>query len=304
MNNNHSSITGFEQFVQLQDFKLRTRREYLRVVRRCADHFQCDPAMLSEGQFRSYLVHLRQQRQLGASAMRVARCALQCFIENHLKQGQGWTVFEDCRVVADQTLPRVLAHEEVMAILGQLREPRFSTCLRLIYHTGLRISEAVSLQIQDLENSRSSTPRLRVRQGKGGKQRSIPMSAKMVEELRQWWRTHQHRTWLFPSPGRGEFKPLSASTRPMSTASVQHTFHLAVRMSGITKPATLHTLRHSYATRLLEAGVSIRQIARYLGHSSIQTTQIYTHLTEVSEAQVQVVLDRFYDQLGQAKSQN
>jgi len=295
---NYSSITGFEQFVELRDYRPATKSEYVRMVRRCADYFQCDPATLSEDQVRRYFLYLRQERRLGASSMKVVRYALQTFIQDHLHQGDGWRVFEDLRVAPPQTLPRVLTHGQVMAILAQVRELRFSTCMRLIYHTGLRISEALHLQLRDLEGSRTARPRLRVRHGKGNKDRSVPMSPKMVDELRQWWLHHRHPTWLFPSRGRGQSHLWPPVNRPMSISSIQLAFRLAWQVSRVQQPASLHTLRHSYATRLLEAGVGLRQIARYLGHQSIDTTQVYTHLTEVSEAQVHRVLDRLYDQLG------
>jgi site-specific recombinase XerD len=129
---------------------------------------------------------------------------------------------------------------------------------------------------------------LHIRNGKGGKDRYVPMAVVMVEELRQWWRTHQHPQWVFPSKG----EPMAAA--PMSVAAVQEVFRQAREASGIGAEATCHTLRHSYATHLLEEGVSLRQISAYLGHESLDTTVIYTHLTAISEARTQAALQVLY----------
>jgi len=301
----YPSIVGFEQFVELKDYKAPTKKHYLRQAEQCAEHFGCDPATLQEDQVRKYFLFLRQERELGTSSMRVARYALCAFFRQHLKQGLDWTVFEDLRCVRDQTLPLVLSHEEVGQVLAPLREARFRTCARLIYHTGLRVGEAVSLRVQDLRDSHGEHPQIHVRAGKGGRDRYVPLSRGMVQELRVWWRQHRHPTFLFPSPGRGERatgnslgKIMGKAIKPMSKASLQHAFHLALQISPVNKPATLHTLRHSYATRLLEHGISIRQIAHYLGHKRLETTLIYTHLTVVSEARTHAALKRLYEQLG------
>jgi site-specific recombinase XerD len=143
-----------------------------------------------------------------------------------------------------------------------------------------------------------------VRNGKGGKDRFVPMSPGMVAELRQWWCTHRNPKLLFPSPGRGwADRTLSLSqvmhqaTEPMSVSSVQMTFKLARGQSRINSAATPHTLRHSYATHLLEEGVSLRQISQYLGHESLDTTVIYTHLTSISEAKTRAALQTLHQAL-------
>jgi site-specific recombinase XerD len=123
----------------------------------------------------------------------------------------------------------------------------------------------------------------------------------MVSELRQWWNMHRHPTWLFPGPGtgwreRGRTALAAAllATSSMSVSAVQHTFRLARAQSGINASATVHTLRHSYATHLLEEGVSLRQISHYLGHASLDTTVIYTHLTAISEARTRAALETLH----------
>ena len=145
--------------------------------------------------------------------------------------------------------------------------------------------------------------RLHIRNGKGGKDRFVPIAAAMVEELRAWWKTHCNRTFLFPSPGRGWAdrseslsQSMGQSTAPMSVSSVQMAYRLARAASAVNSASTTHSLRHSYATHLLEEGVSLLQISKYLGHESIETTVIYTHLTAISEARTQAALAALYQQ--------
>ena len=186
------------------------------------------------------------------------------------------------------------------SVLAALTEPRFRTCLRLMYHCGLRVGETVRIQVTDI-HGRENPPRLHIRNGKGGKDRYVPIAPLMVAELRQWWRTHQNPKLLFPSPGRGWAdrtftlsQTMHQSTGPMSESAVQLAYRLARAASGVNPASTTHTLRHSYATHLLEEGVSLRQISQYLGHESLDTTVIYTHLTALSEARTQAALTALY----------
>jgi integrase/recombinase XerD len=277
-NYTHPSILKFKQLVELKDYRLPTKKEYVRCVWKLAEHFDGDPASLNENQVRQYFLFLRQELQASPSVMKGAKWALRCFYRECIK-ATGWTVFEDLRVAEPKSMPTVLSREEVQRLLGTVREARFATCLRLMYYCGLRISEAVSLEVKDILG-RENPPRLHIRNAKGGKDRYVPLAAAMLAELREWWRTHRN--------------PMSQTPVPMSTASVQEVFRLAQQTSGVHSRATPHTLRHSYATHLLEEGVSLRQISIYLGHESLDTTAIYTHLTAISEARTQAALRRLY----------
>jgi integrase/recombinase XerD len=297
---NYPSIVQFQQLVELKDYRGPTRKEYVRYVRKLAEHCQCDPATLSEDRLREYFLFLRQKKGYSRSPMNLAKCALRCFYRECVKV-QGWTVFEELRIAQPEVLPLVLSRQEVGRVLDAVREPRFRTCLRLMYHAGLRLGEAVALQIRDLQNTRTPEPRLHVRNGKGGKDRYVPLAPSLIAELRIWWKTHQNHTWLFPSPGRGWAErahslsqAMQRATAPMSVNAVQMAFRLARAHSGINPAATCHTLRHSYATHLLEEGVSLRQISQYLGHRSLDTTVIYTHLTAISEARTRAALTALY----------
>jgi len=290
----YESIAQFQAWVELKDYRPATKYEYVRLVRKLAEHYGGDPATLNETQVREYFLFLRQHKQWQGSAMTQARVALRSFFREVVKVGAAWTVFEELRIARPEPLPLVLNQEEVRRVLSVVYQPRYRTCLRLIYHCGLRVGEAVSLDPHDI-HGQETPPRLHIKNAKGGKDRYVPIAAGMVEELRQWWRTHRNQDWLFPAQSKGRWATTAASH--MKTGSVQQVFALARQQSGIHPQATVHTLRHSYATHLLETGVNIRQLRDYLGHHSLETTLIYTHLTELSEAKTQATLQTLYQQL-------
>ena len=183
------------------------------------------------------------------------------------------------------------------SLLCSVRLPGYRAILRLIYHTGLRVGEAVRIEVRDLRDTHTSQPRLHVRCGKGGKDRFVPLAPAMVAQLRAWWKTHLHPAFLFPGPSCGwreRAQPADAVRRAdthLSVSAVQNTFRLARAASGLPVAATVHTLRHCYATHLLEEGVSLRLISQYLGHGSLETTLIYTHLTPLNEARTRAALE-------------
>jgi len=299
---NYPSITQFQQHVDLKDYRLPTRKEYVRNLRKLAEHFQSDPAKLTENQLREYFLFLRQHKHYKHSAMKAAKFALRSFYLECLKFVT-WTVFNEVRIAEPDVLPVVLSRTEVQALLGALSEARFRACLRLMYHCGLRVGEAVCIRVRDI-HGRETPPRLHIRNGKGGKDRYVPIAPAMITELREWWRTHQNPEFLFPAPGRGWAdrtlslaQSLARATGPMSVSSVQMAYRLARASSAVNTASTTHSLRHSYATHLLEEGVSLRQISQYLGHESLDTTVIYTHLTSISEARTQAALSALYQPL-------
>lgn len=286
INPTFGSITQFKRLVELKDYRPKTRQNYVGYVWRLAEYFDCDPARLSEDQLRQYFLFLRQELQVSASSMHVIKWALRCFYLECVKV-KGWQVFSELRIAQPKTLPRVLARQEVQALLGAVREPRYALCLRLMYYCGLRISEAVSLRVKDIRG-KANPPALHIRNGKGGKDRLVPLPQPLLQELRQWWTTHRHPEFIFPATARARV------SRHLEISAVQEVFRLARAHSGAPAEATTHTLRHSYATHLLEEGVSLRQIQSYLGHESIETTVIYTHLTAATEARTHRALEALY----------
>jgi len=181
--------------------------------------------------------------------------------------------------------------------MGNVRFLRYRVCLETIYSLGLRISEGVNLQVCDMDSARMV---VHVRNGKGGKDRYVPLPQRTLELLREFWLIHRNPNWLFPRVGRGRYnryKKNSPIDKPFSRVHIQTAFKEALSASGIYKKVQVHTLRHSYATHLLESGVNLRQIQMNLGHNSPQTTAIYTHLTGIAQEKARVNLDKIMNEL-------
>ena len=192
------------------------------------------------------------------------------------------------RLRREKKLPVILSQEEVRRVLGCLRRSHFRVCLSTIYSCGLRLQEGVHLQVADVDRDRGL---LHIRQGKGNKDRYVPLPERTLVLLREYWASHRHPVWLFPAPTPMGVSPTTA-TRPMDVSGVQRAFRAALQESGIAKPASVHTLRHSWATHLLEAGVNLRLIQTYLGHNALSTTAIYTHLTRRAEEMAAETINR------------
>jgi site-specific recombinase XerD len=304
----YESLKAFQDLLSLRHQRPRTLEEYGARVRLIGEHYSADPAALSEKQVRDYLVFLIRDKGLRPASIRQARAALRLFFEKVAKV-ENWTVFDEVRTKDSRPLPKVLSRADVAAVLGALTTQRFRVVLHLIYACGLRLGEAVALEVRDIQ---SAEGRLHIRDGKGGKQRYVPLPAEILPMLRAYWKTHRHPRFIFPATGRdwrvnhratkeGQAAALAAAqaraTTPMSESSVQLAFKLALADSGVAKPASPHTLRHSYATHLLEEGVNIRVVSAYLGHASIEQTVVYLHLTEASEARAHEALARMLGHL-------
>jgi len=237
--------------MQLRGFAEKTQDAYLRGVRQLADHFGKSPEEISEEELRQYFLYLKNEKKASRSACSQALCAIKFLYEQTLKRD--WPTFKVVRPPKEKKLPEVLSREEVLRVLGCLRSFRHFVCLTTIYSCGLRIGEAVRLEVGDLDGDRMT---VHVRKGKGGKDRYVPLPDPTLKLLRQYWASHRHPSWLFPaSTPRGV--PLAEAARPISASSVQKAFRGACEESGIRKRASVHTLRHSYATHLLEEGVNL-----------------------------------------------
>ena len=215
--------------------------------------------------------------------LRIALAGIRFFFAYTLKREM--PTLDLARPAKEKRLPVVLSLEEVQRILSSVRLPRYRVLFSTLYVCGLRLREGIFLRIGDIDGARGL---VHVHQGKGHRDRLVPLPQEQLDVLRVFWRTHRHPIWMFP--GRViKSMPLD-QTRPISASSVEHVFSEAVAQSGIHKHATIHALRHSYATHLLEAGVNLRVIQIYLGHSSPTSTAIYTHLTRPSEDHVRAAL--------------
>ena len=277
----------------LEDLRLRglsskTQEAYVGAVRQLAAHCHKPPDQISEDELRQYFLYLRDVKQVAPSTLTIALSGIKFLYEHTLQRR--WTTLDLVRPAREKKLPVVLSVSEVEHILRCVHQVRYRICLSTIYGCGLRLQEGLHLQVGDIDGERRL---IHVRHGKGNKDRYVPLPERLLELLRAYWRTHRHPTWLFP----GEPQAGLLSPAPMSEDGLQRAFRAARQESGVTKPATVHTLRHSYATHLLEAGVNLRIIQAYLGHASPTTTAIYTHLTQVSEARVIATLTPVLDAL-------
>ena len=288
----HESLVRFADLLKLRSLAASTQAEYLRYIRKLATRVGGDPAGLDEAQVRAHVLHLKEAHGYSPSSMRTAVAALRAYYGLHL--GRDWKLFDLVRSPSAQTLPQVLTRPEVTRLFGVIREQRFLVVLRFIYACGLRIGEAVNVEVGDLRGGE----RVHVRQAKGNKDRYVPLPLAMAEELRAFWRTHRHPRWVFPGVGRGwrdgssAVAALAQAAEPMGVGSIQHCVRLAVAEAALPKGTCVHTLRHSYATHLLEENVNIRLISAYLGHASLETTLIYAHLTAVNEASARAAVAR------------
>lgn len=289
------SLVRFQETMRLRSLADATRAEYLRFVRKLAARHGGDPATLDEASVRAHLLRLKDEHHYSPSSMRTAVSAMRAFFGLHL--GRDWKLFDLVRSPSAQKLPTVLTREEVARLFAVVRVPRFRTLFRLIYACGLRIGEAVTLEVADLREP----GRIHIREAKGNKERYVPLPEAMRAELRAFWRTHRHPRWIFPGVGRGwkeqpaQLAQLGAAVDPMGVGSVGHCLRLARAEAKLPAGTVVHTLRHSYATHLLEEGVSIRLISAYLGHASLETTLIYTHLTAVNESHARAAVARLLE---------
>ena len=275
------------QDLQLRGYSERTVEAYVRSVAQLARFYHASPDTLTEEQLRDYLLHLTTVQKVARGTHTIALCGLKFFYQHTL--GREWTVLKVARPKGERKLPVVLSREEVWRILDCVRLPVYRACLTTIYACGLRLMEGARLQVPDVDGDR----KLVQIHGKRRKDRYVPLPDATLELLRAHWRTHRNPLWLFPTITRSHAGVLSdPAVGPISRASLQSAFVRAVKASGVHKRAHVHTLRHSYATHLLEAGVNLRLIQEYLGHNSPQTTAIYTHLTrELRDAAISPIND-------------
>jgi site-specific recombinase XerD len=267
------------QDLQLAGLSASTQDAYLRAVRGLADHFHTPPDRLTEPQVRDYLLHLQNDRHFAAASLGIAYSGIKFFYSHTIPRD--WPTLKRLRIPREDRLPDVLSIDEVRRLIAAVRTPHNRTYFWTVYSLGLRLTEGLHLQVGDIDSGRMM---VHVRHGKGAKDRYVPLPSSTLKALRDYWAGHRHPTWLFPATGR-DHREAATADRPMERSSVQGALRRAVRDLGFRKAISIHTLRHSYATHLLEAGVNLRLIQQYLGHRSLQTTMVYLHLTAASQEQ-------------------
>ena len=255
-----------------------TQRTYLTAVSNLARHFNRSPDLVTEEQVRTYLVAMAG-RGLAPSTVRTHLFALKFLFLNTLQRD--WPMLKRYRVRRIKRLPVVLSRSEVWKLIDQIRRPDIRMCVTLMYVCGLRISEAGRLRVEDIDSKRMV---MWVRQGKGDKDRQVPLPIKTLVTLREYWgQRHLSGQWLFPDgTGNG----------PLCRSAIGRAVRSACRQAGIRKGASCHTLRHSYATHLLEQGLDLRSIQGLLGHANIKSTIVYLHLTQGVMDNVRQVINK------------
>ena len=264
--------------LQLSGAKPRTQKTYLREAENLAKYFNRPPEELGEDELKEYLLHLMKERHLSEGTFRFYVAALKFLYRTTLKRE--WAVEKIRYPRAKRKLPVVLDLVEVESLFSVTKNLKHKAILMITYSSGLRASETACLKITDIDSKRMT---VRITQGKGGKDRYSILSQTTLEHLRQYWRIYRPAKWLFDGAKKEDH---------ITTHSIQLLFYAAKKRAGITKPSSVHTLRHSFATHLIEAGTSLHHVQLLLGHRSPTTTTVYLHVSRLNLAQVTSPLDR------------
>lgn len=251
--------------LEIKGFSHRTQDVYIAQVKRYAEYFMKSPADLGEKEIKEYLYYLITERKLSSSYINITYSALKFLYETTLKRQ--WDMKSIPRTKKAKRLPIVLSKEEVKRIISVTTNLKHKAILATTYAAGLRVSEVANLKITDID---SSNMQIRVSQGKGNKDRYTLLSEKNIELLREYYRIYHPTSWLFPGIYNSD---------PLNIRTIQRVFEQSKQKAGIKKAVSVHSLRHSFATHLLEAGTDIYHIQKLLGHSNVKTTSVYIHLT-------------------------
>ena len=253
------------QTMQLRGLAPGTQQIYLDQVANFAKFYQTSPERLQSDQVRRYLLYLLHQKKVSQCVYRQTVAALRFLYQKTLQQP--WVDHDLVYPMRKRRLPTVLSVEEVARFFAAIPNLRHRVMLMIAYGAGLRVQEVTQLQVADIDSRRGL---IRVRHGKGDKERYVMLGARVLDMLRTYWRQARPQTWLFPG---------QPSTGPIQGRALQIACAKARRASGLAQKITPHTLRHSFATHLLEDGADLRSIQVLLGHASMQTTSIYLHVS-------------------------
>ena len=268
--------------LQLKGFKPNTQRTYLREVSNFARYFDKSPEELGKEEVKEYLLHLMNDKKLSQGTFKSYVSGIKFLYNTTLNRQE---VVEDIKYPkAKIKLPVVLDLSEIEALFSATDNIKHKAILMIIYSSGLRISEASRLKITDIDSKRMM---VRVEQGKGGKDRYTILAKTTLDHLREYWRQYHPKEWLFEG---------QKDNAHITTSTIYQIFCSAKERAGITKPASVHTLRHAFATHLIEAGTSLHHVQLLLGHRSPTTTTVYLHVSRLNLAQVVSPLDRKSDQ--------
>ena len=261
--------------LQLNGKGERTQQAYARSVRMLSEFYGKTPDLLTEQELQEYFLQRKNVNHWSPKTMRICYYGIRFFYVNVL--ARDWHILSILRAQNEHRLPAVLSAEEVRSILAHVKTFHNHVYLSTVYSCGLRLHEGLHLEVSDIDSQRMM---IHVHRGKGAKDRYVALPQPTLHLLRQYWRTHRHPRLVFPALGRKR-TDIKESLNPMAKSSVQGAFRQAKGGAGVRKKGvSIHTLRHCYATHLLEAGVNPRLIQRYMGHARLETTMLYLHLTQ------------------------
>lgn len=269
--------------LKLQGKAAKTIEAYARGVRRVAAYFDRCPDDLTTDELKRYFSDLLDSHSW--STVKLDRNGLRFFYTFVLDKKWQWV--EIVRPPRVKRLPDILTIDEVVSLLGHFEKPYYRTCLFVIYSMGLRISEGISLKVGDVDSGRMH---LHIRNSKGWKDRFVPMPKIALDAMRTYWATHRNPKLIFPNLQGGPER-IQMTDKPMNKDSMQKALKVVLREAGIHKRITVHSLRHSFATHMVEVGVNLRLIQEYLGHASPVTTAVYTHLSRPSQINAEKMLN-------------
>ena len=251
----------------LRGFAARTQESYLAAVKALAKHYRHSPDLLTAEEVEAYHLHLIVERKLAYSSVNLSASACRFLFDKVLKRPQAR--FDIPMAKVPKSLPCVLSRDEVSRLLAAASNPRVRALLMVTYAAGLRVTEVCALQLADIESAPDRMC-IKVRGGKGGKDRYTLLSPVLLQTLRDYWCAYHPRTWLFPN---------ASGTGPVCTTMAQRMYYAARDRAKLGRCGGIHTLRHCFATHLLESGVDIHTIQRLLGHGHVSTTMRYFHLS-------------------------
>ncbi|MCK5853089.1 site-specific integrase [bacterium] len=275
-------LKRYERDLVLKGFSPRTRETYYRNIVHFFNYSPEDPIMVTGETIKDYLYYLIKDRKLSPSSLRQARSAITYFFTQTM--GSPVEVENIPCQIKERKLPTVYSVNEVAAIINSTSNLKHKTILMLVYSSGLRVGEVVEIKPSDIARD---IMRLKIRQAKGHKDRYAILSEVCLDQLEIYWLKYKPENWLFNGKKQGT---------QISIRAVQHAFEIAKRNAGIKKKGGIHSLRHSFATHMLEAGGGLFQLQKFLGHKHLKTTLIYTHISEENvkaESPLDVYRDRF-----------
>ncbi len=259
--------------LSLKGYKKRSIQSYMRSVKQLLNYYSKPAEDITEEEVRGYWLYCKEDLGWSAATLRIAYSAVQHFFTFTLKRD--WEILRAVKFERHVTYPVVLSLDEVRRLLQSACNLANRAFMTLVYGCGLRVGEAILLRVGDIDGQRKC---IHIHQGKGGQDRYVPVAEETLNVVRDYYRTHRNPTWVFPAHGRSGTGAHDA-LKPVSITTVQGALRRTVVRCGLNKAVHMHTLRHSYATHMIEAGVPVRHVQECLGHESLASTMIYLHIT-------------------------